>query len=108
MVSQSDVIRLLIKDAWYRMRVVVDEKGQVSYVVGSDRELTDRFHRNYTIQAEPNGMPKLCSCPHCHETGAWCKHLKAVEAWWRENTEEGRKAQAALEAQVSRMFADQI
>lgn len=40
---------------------------------------TDRFWRNYQVYCGKDGKPLRCTCPHCVEKGAWCKHLKEVE-----------------------------
>lgn len=40
---------------------------------------TDRFHRSYQVYTAADGSPLRCSCPHCVETQAWCKHLQEAE-----------------------------
>lgn len=47
---------------------------------------TDRFHRSYQVYTAADGSPLRCSCPHCVETQAWCKHLKEAERLNRESS----------------------
>jgi hypothetical protein len=53
------------------------------HVVRLDK-MTDRFYRNYRVQVNEFGRPTKCSCPDCFYRSAWCKHLKVIEAIYRE------------------------
>lgn len=47
--------------------------------VTANSQPTDHFHRSYTVNVL-HGRPASCSCPHCYERHAWCKHLRELEA----------------------------
>lgn len=59
---------------------------------------SDHFHRSYLIRCNERGRPLKCSCPQCFHLSLWCKHLREVEKWWRENTPEGMEEQQRVQA----------
>lgn len=93
----TSIVRLTIAGSSYTLKEV-----QGGYSICRGDSPTDRFYRCYFITADATGRPKSCSCPHCHVKGAWCKHLKAVEQWWKENTEAGKEYMAKLKEWAAR------
>ena len=63
-------------------------RNKYGWGVTSAEKRTDRFHRSYQVWCDGSGRPMMCSCPHCHKACMWCKHLKAVEALYREQNPE--------------------
>ena len=71
---KGNQIRILLNGEPYSF-----EKNAHGWGCCSLNKVSDRFYRSYQIYLDASGAPKKCSCPHCVQKLAWCKHLVAVE-----------------------------
>lgn len=93
----NSVVRIMVNGEEYTLKVLTD-----GYGVCSTSNPANRFNRYYTVRANQEGRPIACSCLYCQYGDRWCKHLKAIEKWWYENTPQGRESLLSLQLDASR------